>query len=136
MRGLNPKFFSYLLLSLLGLSGVLYILFALQVIGEGVMLNWCFMLFGVAALVAVIFPIIGMVKDFQKAKNSLIGVGILIVIFVLGYALSTEETYRVGESIVEGAVSRRAEAGLIAFYVMIVMAIVAIIYTEISKAFK
>ena len=136
MIGLNPRIFSSILLGLLGISGILYILFAFGAIGEGVMLNWCFILFGIAAVVAIVFPILGMVKDFQKAKRSLVGVGILVVIFVIGYALSSDEAYKVGEQVVEGSVSKRAEAGIIAFYVMIVLAIVAIIYTEISKAFK
>ena len=136
MMGINPKIYSALLYALMGISGLLYILFALEVVSEGIMLNWCFLLFGIAALVAIVFPLIGMVKDFARAKNSLIGVAALVVIFVIGYALSTDEAYKIGERVVEGAISQRSEAGLITFYVMIAVAIVAIIYTELSKAFK
>ena len=132
----NTRLYSILLFALMGISGLLYILFAFEVVSESVMLNWCFLLFGVAALVAIIFPVIGMVKDFNRAKNSLIGVGALVVIFLIGYFMSTEEAYNIGERVVEGTLSKRSEAGLITFYAMIAIAILAIIWTEVSKAFK
>ena len=136
MIGINSKLFSIMLFSLLGVSGLLYILFAFEVIGESLMLNWCFLLLIVAGLVAVVFPVIGMVKDFQKAKNSLIGTGALIVIFFIGYAMSSDEVYKMGERVVDGGISKWSEAGLITFYSMIILAVLAIVYTEISKAFK
>ena len=136
MMGINPKLYSTLLYALMGISGLLYVLFTLEVVSEGIMLNWCFLLLGVAALVAIVFPLLGMVKDFSRAKNSLIGVGALALIFIIGYVLSTDEAYKIGERVVEGTVSQRSEAGLITFYVMIAMAILAIAYTELSKVFK
>jgi hypothetical protein len=86
--------------------------------------------------VAVIFPIIGIVKNFKSAKYSLIGVGALIIIYVIGLAVSTGEPYSIGERIVEGSVSKHSEAGLITFYVMIALAVGSILYAEISKAIK
>ena len=136
MSGLNQKFYSILLYALMGISGLLFILFMGGAVSEGLMLNWCFVLFAVAAIVAIVFPIFGMVKDFKKAKNSLIGIGALAIIFAVGYSMSTEEAYAIGERVVEGTASKRSEAGLITFYIMIFLAIGAIVYTEISKAFK
>ena len=77
----NTRLYSILLFALMGISGLLYILFALEVVSEGVMLNWCFLLLSIAGVVAVILPVIGMLKDFKRARNSLIGVGALVVIF-------------------------------------------------------
>ena len=77
-----------------------------------------------------------MSKDFKKSKNSLIGIGILVLIFVLGMLMSSDESYNIGGRVVEGSVSKYSEAGLITFYVMIALAVIAIVYTEISKAFK
>ena len=136
MLGINSKFYSVLLFSLLGLSAILYLLFAAEVISHGLLLNWCLILFVLAALSAVVFPIVGMVKDFKKAINSMVGVGVLIIIFGIGYSMSNEEVYSIGDRVVEGAVSKLSEAGLYTFYVMILLAVGTIIYTEISKAFK
>jgi len=136
MLGVNSKIYSIILISLLGLSAVLYILFAFEVVSHGLLLNWCMVLLLLAALSALVFPLIGMVKDFKKAINSLIGVGALIVIFIIGYTMSNEEVYTIGERVVEGTVSKLSEAGLFTFYAMIILAVGTIIYTEISKAFK
>lgn len=136
MIGVNQKLYSIILFSLLGISGLLFILFMSGAVGEGLMLNWCFLLFGIAALAAVVFPVIGMVKDFKKAKGSIIGVALLFVFFIVGYVMSTDESYTIGESVIDGMTSKYSEAGLITFYIMIVLAIAVIIYTEISKAFK
>jgi hypothetical protein len=136
MPNSNSKIYSIILLALLGVSAILYLLFAAEIVSHGLLLNWCYLLFGLAAAAAVVFPIMGMVKDFKKAVNSLIGVGALIVIFFIGYALSTDEAYKIGERVVEGVASKRSEAGLVTFYVMFFLAIGTIIYAEISKAFK
>lgn len=136
MSGLNQKFYTILLYVLMGISGLLFILFMAGTVSEGLMLNWCFLLLGVAGIVAIVFPIFGMVKDFKKARNSLIGIGALAIIFAIGYGMSTDEAYVIGERVVEGTTSQRSEAGLVTFYIMIFLAIGAIVFTEISKAFK
>ena len=133
---LSSKLYSIILSSLLGLSGLLYVLFIGGIIGEALLINWCYLLLIVAGAVSVVFPIIAMAKDFKKSKNSLIGIGVLVLIFVVGMLMSSDESYNVGGSVVDGSVSKYSEAGLITFYVMIALAIIAIIYTEISKAFK
>ncbi|HAW52528.1 MAG TPA: hypothetical protein DCX54_09420 [Flavobacteriales bacterium] len=111
-------------------------MFAFEVISHGLLLNWCYVLFVLAALSALIFPLVGMAKDFKKAINSLIGVAVLIIIFGVGYSLSSGEAYTIGDQVVEGTMSKLSEAGLYTFYVMILLAVGTIIYTEISKAFK
>lgn len=136
MKTLSPKFYSIVLFGLMGLSALLFLLFVLDVIGVSWMINWCYLLFGIALLAAVVFPIAGMAKDFKSAKNSLMGIGILIVIYIIGFVVSDGESYSIGDRVVEGTVSKHSEAGLITFYAMIAMAIGTIIYTEISKAFK
>ena len=137
MKELSSKFYSGVLFSLLGISGLMYILFVLEVVPGSLMLNWCFILLGIAALVSIVFPIIGMANNFSKAKGSLIGVGALVLIFIISYFMSSSEVYNVSEGVVvEGAVSKKSEAGLITLYFMFFIAIGAIVYTEISKAFK
>jgi hypothetical protein len=136
MNNINPKFYSITLLSLMGISALLFILFMLGTIGESLLIGWCYLLFGIAVIVAIIFPIVGMIKNFKSAKYSLIGVGALVVIYLIGLAISTDESYSIGDRVVEGSASKYSEAGLITFYTMIILAVVAIVYTEISKALK
>lgn len=136
MIGSNSKLYSIVLFGLLGVSVLLYILFILGAVDSGLLLNWGFLLMGIAAIVAVVFAIVGMAKDIKKASRSLISIAVLALIFGIGMGIASDETYKMGESVVASNVSQRSEAGLITFYVMIILAVVAIIYTEISKAFK
>ena len=139
MQGLNPKIYQIILFSLLGISAILYLLFALsggEIVSHGILIGWSYIMGIVAAAAAVIFAVLQMAKDFQKAKTSLIGVGVLVIIFILGYSLASDESIKAGQQVIEGSTSRFSEAGLITFYVMIVLAVVSIIYSEVSKAFK
>ena len=133
---LSSKLYSIILSSLLGLSVLLFVLFVADVISETLLINWGYLLLIISASVSIIFPLISMAKDFKKSKNSLIGVGALGLIFVIGFFLSSDETHLVDGEVISGSVSKYSEAGLITFYAMIALAIIAILYTEISKAFK
>ena len=64
----NTKLFSIILITLLGLSGVLSILFYAGLISEGVLISWCYILMGIATLVAIVFPIITMIQNPKNAK--------------------------------------------------------------------
>lgn len=134
----NTKLFRYILIALLGVSAVLGLLFMTSIIGETLLINWCYVLLAIAALAAIVFPILNMVQNPKNAKAALIGVGVLIVVFVIGYAIAGAEEYidREGNVLADAATSRKSEAGLIAFYIMGIGAIGAIVYAEISKMLK
>ncbi|GAB4254056.1 MAG: hypothetical protein Kow0079_10070 [Vicingaceae bacterium] len=135
----NGKLYSIILYVLLGVSGLLSILYMFtDSISEGFMLNWCYFLLGLAVLVAVAFSILGMVSNIKKAKSSLIGLVAVVVVFAIGYALAgSEEFYTVdGNLLADAATSKKSEAGLIAFYIMGAISIITIIYAEVSKMLK
>ena len=96
-----------------------------------------YLLIAVATLTALIFPVLYVAKHPKEGKDILIGVGALVVLFVLSYVLAGGDVlpkyanYGVGAS-----ESKLISAGLISFYILIVAAIVTAIYAEISKLFK
>ena len=61
--GNNNKLFSIILIALLGLSAILSILFMVDVVSEGLLITWCYILLAIAALAAISFPIITMVQN-------------------------------------------------------------------------
>jgi len=132
----NQRIFNIVLYSLMGLSAILCLMFFFGALDAGQILAWCYILFGAAIAVSVVFPIIVMAKDPKKAKSALIGIAGLGIIFAIGYGMAGSETYKVGEEMIGEAVSRRSGAGLISFYILIILAIAAIVYSEISKALK
>lgn len=86
---------------------------------------------------AIIFPLIQGLQNPKGLVKSLIGVGALIVLFIVGYALSSSAVTTSWEAkgITEGT-SKLVGAGLIMFYIVLIVAALGLIYSEISKAFK
>jgi len=96
-----------------------------------------YILFFIAAGAAILFPVLYIIQDPKGVVRSLAGVAALVVIFIVGYALSGNEvtakyaTYGVG-----AGSSKLIGAGLIMFYLTLLAATVGVIYSEISKALK
>lgn len=89
-------------------------------------------LLGIAALTAIIFPIIQMFWNFRKAIPALIGIGVLVVIVLFSYAISTNEVYEnAGPN-----VSQWVGGGITTTMILVGMCIVAAIFTEVYKFFR
>ncbi len=130
--------FKIVFMALLGVSALLSILFMAGAVSEGLLINYCYLLMGVAAVAAVVFSILNMVKDPKKAKNALIGIVALLIICGIGYAMGgSEEHFDIdGKLLADAATSQKSEGGLIAFYILAVLAIGTIVFAEVSKMFK
>jgi hypothetical protein len=136
--GNNNKLFSIILMVLLGGSALLSLLFAFDIVSEGMLITWCYILLGIAAVTAVVFPLITMAKNPAGAKNALIGVVVLVVICGVGYAMAGNEVHIDYEGILlaDEGTSQLSEAALIAFYILGAGAIGSIVFAEVSKMFK
>lgn len=134
----NNKLFRIILIALLGASALLSILFMFSVVSEGLLINWCYLLLGIAAVSAVAFSVLNMIKDPKKAKSALIGIVALLVVCGIGYAMSGSEEHLDidGKLLADAATSQKSEAGLIAFYILAIGAIGSIVFAEVSKMFK
>ncbi|MGE0561318.1 MAG: hypothetical protein AB7O47_05840 [Flavobacteriales bacterium] len=135
---MDNKLYRIILIALLGLSAVLSVLFFVGAVSEGLLITWCYILFGIATLAAIVFPLLNMVQNPKGAKNALIGVVALLVVCGVGYALAGNEEFFThdGKLLADAATSQKSEAGLIAFYIMGAAAIGAVIYAEVSKMLK
>ena len=135
---MNNKIFSIILYALLGISALLSVLFFLDVVSEGMLINWCYILLGLAAVSAIIFPVITMAQNPKNAKNALIGIVGLAVVFAIGYAMAgNEEVFDASAKLLaDESTSQLSEAGLNAFYILGLGAIGVIIFSEVSKIFK
>lgn len=87
---------------------------------------------GIAALAAIVFPVIYMLQDIKKAKSALLGVGVLAVVFLVSYLLADGQAFRD----VPAGQMKTIEASMYCFYILLTAAIVAIIYSTISRYFK
>lgn len=91
----------------------------------------------VAVLAAVVLPLIKAVQSPGELIKSLYGVVAIVVIFGIAYAISSSSV-RPNWAVVgigEGT-SKMIGAGLITFYIVVVIAFAGLIFSEINKALK
>lgn len=96
-----------------------------------------YVLIGIAVVSVVVLPLIKAIDNPKTLVGTAIGLGVLLVIFGIGYALSGDEVLPKYVSQGVGAGISKFVGGLLTtMYLLFGAAIVGIIYTEISKAFK
>ena len=94
-------------------------------------------LIGVATLSAIILPLVAAVGDPKSLAKSGMGVGALIVVFFIGYAMSGDEVTTVYSQFgVDAGMSKWIGGAVTMMYLMIFIVTVSIIYSEVSKFFK
>ena len=131
------KILTIVLYSLMGISTLLGVLFYAGSIDSEILIYWCYALFFLGALAAIVFPIMQMAKNPKGAKSALIGVGALAVVFGISYALGGDEMKDGYLEFISGpGESKMVSAGLISFYILAVAAIVTTVYSGVSKMFK
>jgi len=96
-----------------------------------------YVLMGIAMLAAIVLPLINSLDDTSSLIKAGIGVGIVLVLYLISWAISGNEVidayikWDIGEGI-----SKAIGGALIMMYMLFIVAIGGIIYTEISKAVK
>lgn len=91
----------------------------------------------IAALGAIILPLINSLGDPGSLIKTGIGIGALLVVFAIGYVLAGNETPPVYVTHGVGpGLSKWVGAALITMYVLFIIAVLSIIVTEVSKLFR
>lgn len=97
-----------------------------------------YVLIGICVVGILGFSIMNILKNPKAAKSALIGIVGLLVVFGLSYALSDGSeatTTFADENISEGGL-KRVGMGLGTFYILTAVAILAILYVEVSRLFS
>jgi hypothetical protein len=96
-----------------------------------------FILLIVAIASSVLLPLLHAIKHPAGMVKSLLGIGGLVVLFIVAYSLSGSELSPKAISLgVDEAGSKMIGAGLTLFYFVLLISIIGVIYSEISKALK
>ncbi len=90
----------------------------------------------VAALAAIVFPLIQMFQDLKNAKTAFIGIGAVAVVFLLCYMMADKVALTIGDATATAGQMKWVEASLYLFYVMLAGSILAILYSTVSRYFK
>lgn len=108
-------------------------------------LNWAFLLVGVGAAAAILFPLVQMVGNPSGSKKTLLITGMMILVFILAYAVASPEITKFPGYekffFEEGGMdpnqfAKYVDTGLWTVYLLAILAVAAILYSEVSKLFK
>ena len=91
-----------------------------------------YILIALCALAAILMPLAKAMGDPQSLKKMVMGVGVLVVVFVIGYLVADNTVYEKASA----GTSRMVGAGLITMYILAFLAIGGILFTEVQKMFK
>ncbi len=90
-----------------------------------------------AAAGSILMPLIKSIGNPKSLVGSLIGLGFLLVLFLIGYSLAGDEvTPKYMEFNVDSSLSKIIGGVLTMFYILLGVSLVGIVYTEVSKIFK
>ena len=93
-----------------------------------------YILLTAAAIAAIAFPIMHLVANPKKAKQVGMGLGALLVVYILAYLLASDEvTEHYSKFNVTDTQSKQVGTGLIVFYILAAGAVVSALYTEVGK---
>ena len=123
---------------LLGLSAVIPLLFVFDVVGLEVFLGLAYVLFGLACALMIIFPVINIIVNPANAKKSLIGFLGLVAFFAVAFLLSSSEAlpFKIPNPDNVPGVLRFVDTSIIFLYLLSVVAVGCIVYTEIRDLFR
>lgn len=101
---------------------------------------YAYILTGIAVVASLIFPVFQMITNPKNAKKSLLGVLALVVVVILAYVFSSAETLNFSGTDMEKfnvpSLLKKVDTGIITTYILVAVAIIAMIYSETSKLFK
>ncbi len=93
-----------------------------------------YLLLGLAIILVIAFPLIHIIRHPKQARDTFLGLGILLVVFIMSLLLSggeANEKYNI-----TAAQSKMIGAGLIMIYLLGAGALLAVFYTGIRNMFN
>jgi hypothetical protein len=103
-----------------------------------VLIIWMYILTALAIGVTMLFAFVNMFKSKKSLIASLVTIGAFGILTIISYLMASNNDIlnAAGEVIASGTVSQWAGAGIYMLYILLGMAFVSLIYTEIRAAFN
>jgi len=103
-------------------------------------LVWAYALAGIAVLMSVIFPLFQMVTNPAKAKKSILGIVLLGAVILVAYLIAGDTPLGItNPDLVHFDVPstlKQVGTGIQSMYLLIGLAVISILFTEVAKIFK
>lgn len=132
-------YIKYLAYILMGISALVGLLFYMNVVSEGLLLTWAYILVITAAVTSLLFPLLNFVTNPKKGLGTLVGVLVLGVIIFISYLMGSDEVMNIlgytGPDNVPSTL-KLTDMGIFTMYFLLFGAFIAIIVTEVLSFFK
>ncbi|MDX9929816.1 MAG: hypothetical protein RBS37_08220 [Bacteroidales bacterium] len=152
MSNLSSRLITILLWVLMALTAVLIVIFYAGPVVEGTegtnyeepiitnsFLVWAYILLGITVGLTVIFSLIGLFSNPKGAKKSIVALVVVAAVLVVAWLLADDTVLHLPHYTGKDNVPQTlklVDTGLFTTYLLAGLAILAIIYSEISKVFK
>lgn len=132
------KVVQWFLYLMLGISALFGVLFYADVIGVNLLLTWGYALLGVTILATLIAAFSNILFNPKGSLKVLIILVIMAVVAIISYVFSTNEftSAQLEKMRITETTSKLVGAGLLFTYFLAAVAILAIIYSAVSRIFK
>lgn len=132
------KYVSWVLIALMAVSVVLAVLFYFANLNESTLMQWAYVLLGGVILISIISPIYSFILQPKNIVKLLIGLGFVLVIAIIAYSASanTFSDARLTALKTTAEISAQVGMGLLFTYITAGIAILAVLFSSISKFFK
>jgi len=129
------KWILYILIAIAALSGVL---FYVGIMSTELFLNIGKLVLIIAFIIMVLSPIYGFITNPQNLKALLISLGVGAVVLFISYSIAGNEftQLQLEQYDISAQTSKLVGMGLYATYIMFGLAILAFIYSAITKVIK
>ena len=118
----------------LGIVFVLMILFGNEaMVGSALSLTYIALI--ACAVAAIGFGVYLFLSNIKNNKTGLISLGAFAAIILIAYATASSDIPAIKQQVTEGTV-KMVGGGIVAFYILLIGAVGAIVYAEVSKLFK
>ena len=97
-----------------------------------------YILLGIAILAAILMPLIQSFSNPRALLGALVGVVAIAVLFFIGYSIAGNEVVPlyIKNNVTSAVTSKMIGGALITMYILILLALVSIVVTEITKIFN
>lgn len=99
----------------------------------------CYIGFLIATVIALIFGVVHFLGNIKNSKGTLIGIVGFVIIIAVSYALSSDEVLRAftaGGSNPSPSIVKWSGTGIVVVYILGLLAVIAAIFSEVSRLFK
>lgn len=128
----------WILIVLLAVSVIPGILFYLGFLETGMFLNIAKLMLLLGAVIMLISPIYGTITNPQNITKLLISIALIVVVFIVGYALSGDSVSEIQE-IKHGLTQTKSKmvgTGLYVTYIAFGLTVFSLLYSSVIKIFK